>query len=120
MMNGTLESFREALEQEIRKWDGFALALRGRDRVSFDRLVERARSFTVEGSSAGRPYVFETMALSIILSQEKKIRELEETLSAIKSHQPDPPPKKEAKPVEPVVAEKKTLKKPQRSLSEFG
>jgi len=120
-MSRTFESFRDALEQEISEWDGFAIALRSKDRSSFDRLVERARSFAVEASSAGQPIVFETMTLSIILSQDREIRRLEEIVNTIK---PPAPPEtvlpKEEKPVEPVLAQQKPIVKPQRSLGDFG
>ena len=120
-MSATVESSNEALEQEICKWNGFAIALRRNDRESFDRLIERARSFAVETGSAGQPIVFETMTLSIILSQDREIRRLEEIVNTIK---PPAPPEtvlpKEEKPVEPTVAQRKPNKQPQRSLGDFG
>lgn len=116
-MSRTFESFREALEQEISKWNGFAIALRKGDRESFDALIDMCRSYAPEASCAEKTTVLETMEMSIILAHDNRMRQLEETLNAIK---PPSPPEEEEKTVEPLVAERKPLKKPQRGLFDFG
>lgn len=118
MMSGTFESFREALEQEINKWNGFANALRRGDRESFDALMDMCRSYAPETSCSEKTTVFEAMEMAMMLSHDNRIRQLEETLNAIKP--PSPPPEEEEKTVEPVVAERKPLKKSQRGLFDFG
>lgn len=117
-MSRTFESFKEALEQEINKWNGFAIALRRGDRESFDALIDMCRSYAPEGSCSEKTTVLETMEMSIILAHDTRIRQLEETLNAVKP--PSPPPEEEEKTVESVVAERKPLKKPQRGLFDFG
>jgi hypothetical protein len=39
-MGKTVELYRTALEEEIRRWDGFARALRKEDREAFEELMD--------------------------------------------------------------------------------
>jgi hypothetical protein len=73
-----------ALEDEIRRWDGFAKALRSEDRDAFEELMDACRSFASAGSNATQPVIFEPMAMSILLFQQKKLLRLEKELNAIK------------------------------------
>ena len=82
-MGKTVESFRIALEGEINRWNGFAYALRKPDREAFDELMDMCRNYASESSCATNPIVFEPMAMSIMLSQQKKMRELENKLNAL-------------------------------------
>jgi hypothetical protein len=72
----TVESYRIALEEEIHRWDGFARALRKDDREAFDELMDMCRNNAMASGAACNPIIFEPMVMSIILSQEKKLREL--------------------------------------------
>ena len=83
-MGRTVESYRMALEEEIRRWNGFAKALRSEDKEAFDALMDACRSFASAGSNATQPIIFEPMTLSIMLSQQKKLQKLEKELNAIK------------------------------------
>ena len=83
-MGKTVESYRVALEDEIHRWSGFAKALRVEDREAFDALMDTCRSYSSAGSNAAQPIIFESMALSMLLSQQKKIVRLEKTLDAFK------------------------------------
>jgi len=85
-MGKTVESYRMALEDEINRWKGFEKALRTDDKVAFDALMDACRSFASAGSNATQPILFEPMVISILLSQQKKISQLEKTLDAIKQH----------------------------------
>ncbi len=76
-MGKTVESFRIALEGEINRWSGFAWALRKPDREAFDELMDMCRSFASASSCATNPIVFEPMIMSILLAQQKRIRQLE-------------------------------------------
>ena len=75
-MGKTVESYRIALEQEISRWNGFTRALRKEDREAFDELLDMCRSFASDSIAVPSGSVFEPMVISIILSQEKKLREL--------------------------------------------
>jgi len=81
-MGKTVESYRMALEDEIRRWNGFAKALRTEDREAFEAVMDACRLFASAGSNATQPILFEPMVMSILLFQQKKLRRLEKTLDA--------------------------------------
>lgn len=83
-MGKTVESYRMALEDEIRRWNGFAKALRGVDKEVFEELMDASRSFASAGSNAAQPVIFEPMIMSILLFQQEKLRKLEKTVDDIK------------------------------------
>jgi hypothetical protein len=85
-MGRTVESYRMALEDEIRRWNGFAKALRSEDKEAFDALMDACRSFASAGSNATQPILFEPMVLSVLLSQQKWLQRLEKDLDAVKQH----------------------------------
>ena len=88
-MGKTVESYRMALEDEIRRWNGFSKALRTEDREAFEALMDACRLFASAGSNATQPILFEPMVMSILLFQQKKLHRLEKALDAIKrSSQP--------------------------------
>ena len=82
-MGKTVESFRIALEGEINRWSGFARALRKPDREAFDELMDMCRICASESSCATNPISFKPMVMSIILAQQKKLRELEYKLNKV-------------------------------------
>jgi hypothetical protein len=79
-----------ALEDEIRRWNGFAKALRTEDREAFEALMDACRSFASAGSNATQPILFEPMIMSILLYQQKKLHRLEKALDAIKQQSSQP------------------------------
>jgi hypothetical protein len=83
-MGKTVESYRMALEDEIRRWDGFAKALRSEDRTAFEELMDACRVSASAGSNATQPVIFEPMIMSILLFQQKKLSRLEKELNAIR------------------------------------
>ncbi len=85
-MGRTVESYRMALEDEIRRWNGFAKALRSTDRIAFDELMDACRNFASAGSNATQPILFEPMVLSILLFQQQKLQKLEKRLDAVIGH----------------------------------
>jgi hypothetical protein len=89
-MGKTVESYRMALDDEIRRWDGFTRALRSDDREAFEELMDACRSFASAGSNATQPVIFEPMAMSILLFQQKKLARLEKELNAIKQQSSKP------------------------------
>lgn len=83
-MGKTVESYRMALEDEIRRWNGFAKALRAEDREAFEALMDACRLFASAASNATQPILFEPMVMSILLFQQKKLNRLEKALDALK------------------------------------
>jgi hypothetical protein len=89
-MGKTVESYRMALEDEIRRWDGFAKALRTEDREAFEELMDACRSLASAGSNATQPVLFEPMVMSILLFQQRKLTKLERQLNANKEQSSRP------------------------------
>jgi hypothetical protein len=83
-MGKTVESYRIALDTEIQRWNGFAKALRTEDREAFEQMTDACRNHASAGSNATRPVVFESMVMSILLEQQKKLTRIEKELNAIK------------------------------------
>ncbi|MGA2680887.1 MAG: hypothetical protein ABSF44_03705 [Candidatus Bathyarchaeia archaeon] len=81
-MGKTVESYRMAIEDEIRRWNGFAKALRTEDKEAFEALMDACRNYASAGSNATQPVLFEPMVLSILVSQQKQITRLKKALDA--------------------------------------
>jgi hypothetical protein len=75
-----------ALDDEIRRWNGFSKALRTEDKEAFEALMDACRLFASAGSNATKPILFEPMVMSILLFQQKKLHRLEKALDAIRQH----------------------------------
>jgi hypothetical protein len=83
-MGKTVPSYRMALEEEIDRWKGFRKALPSEDeREAFDELMDMCRNYASAGSCATNPIIFEPMVMSIMLAQQKKLRELEYKLNDV-------------------------------------
>ena len=89
-MGKTVESYRIALDIEIQNWSGFAKALRNDDREAFEQILDACRNYASAGSNATRPVLFEAMAMSILLFQEKKLTKLENELNVLKQRSSQP------------------------------
>ncbi len=89
-MGKTVASYRMALDRELQRWSGFARALRKEDRGAFDRMMDACRNYASAGSNATRPVVFEAMAMSILLHQQKTLSRLEKELDAIRGQRSQP------------------------------
>ncbi len=72
-----------ALDDEIRRWNGFAKSLRSEDREAFEELMDACRNFASAGSNATCPILFEPMVMSILLYQHEQLRKLETKLDAL-------------------------------------
>ena len=81
-MGKTVPSYRLALDKELQRWSGFARALRKEDRRVFEDLLDICRNYASAGSNATRPVMFEPMVMSILLDQQKKLKQLQKELRA--------------------------------------
>ena len=72
-----------ALDDEIRRWKGFANALRKEDREAFEALMDACRGYASAGSNAVQPILFEPMIMSMLLSQQVRLQRLEKKLNAL-------------------------------------
>ena len=72
-----------ALDDEIRRWKGFANALRKEDREAFEALMDACRGYASAGSNSVQPILFEPMVMSMLLSQQVRLQRLEKKLDAL-------------------------------------
>jgi len=86
----TVVSYRQAVESEIAKWEGFRKALRMSDAEAFDNMMNACRLYASAGSMATRPVLFEAMVMSILLNQEKAVAEIKERLDRIEKRLQQP------------------------------
>jgi hypothetical protein len=83
-MGKTVPSYRMALEFEIQRWKSFRNALpTEKERAAFDMLMDMCRNNGMASGAACNPIIFEPMVMSILLGQQKKLRELEYKLTAV-------------------------------------
>lgn len=85
-MGRTVPSYRMTLEREIGKWKSFMKALRASDRVAFEDLMNSCRCYASAAGAATRPIISEAMFMSILLSHQKTLSEIED---AIQKFQPE-------------------------------
>ena len=82
-MGRTVPSYRQALEAEIARWDGFRKALRGKDIEAFDKMMNACKAYASAGGMATRTILAEAMFMSILLSQQKELMEIRESLERL-------------------------------------
>ncbi len=73
-----------AIEEEIRRWNGFAKALRREDKEAFDNLLDACRSYASAGSNATQPLPIEPMMMSMLLSLQIRLQQLQRELDELK------------------------------------
>jgi len=83
VLGRTVPSYRQALEEEIMRWEGFKRALRDKDEEAFDRMMNACRIYASAGGMATRPILAEAMFMSILLSQKRELMEIRESLERL-------------------------------------
>ena len=83
VLGRTVPSYRQALEEEILRWEGFKRALRDKDEDAFNEMMNACRIYASAGSMATRPILTEAMFMSILLSQWKELMEIRESLERL-------------------------------------
>jgi hypothetical protein len=68
---------------EINRWEGFRKALRDKDLEAFDRMMNACRMHASAGGMATRTILAEAMFMSILLSQQKELMEIRESLERL-------------------------------------
>ena len=83
-MGKTVPSYRMAIEFEIDHWKSFRSALANdEEKLAFDQVMDMCRGLASAGSAACSPIIFEAMAMSILVTQQKKMHQLENELTNI-------------------------------------
>jgi hypothetical protein len=75
-MGRTLPTYRNVVEEIVADWDGFRRALRAEDRDKFDAMMLKARGHASAGGFDVRIDPTESVFISILLENEKKLAEL--------------------------------------------
>ena len=76
-MGRTIPTFNTFLQNEESSWRAYRRALRNREeKEAFEALFARARVYTAEATAAARPVPFDSVVMSILLSQELELRRL--------------------------------------------
>ena len=79
-MGRTVPTFTNIIDEEVASWGKFRRALRAEDQEAFDDLFRAARIHLAENFYAMRTVPFESIVMSMVLEQQKRLRRLEEQL----------------------------------------
>ncbi|WP_232700571.1 hypothetical protein [Halobacterium wangiae] len=80
-MGRTNRTYRDRLESTHSDLGDFRRALRYRDQAHYDRLWEHARGYADAAGYANLPRDLDSIYLSILVAQERRITELEARLN---------------------------------------
>jgi hypothetical protein len=75
-MGRTVPSFRIALEDAIKRWDGYRRVLRQSDQEAFDHMMDACRLHVMASGNATRPDPLEASLISILLEHQMKLETL--------------------------------------------
>ena len=79
-MGRTVPTFTQVIEQEMESWSKFRRGLRKEDQEVLDDLFRAARMQLASNAYAVRPIPFDSIIISMLLAQQRMIRELERRL----------------------------------------
>jgi hypothetical protein len=82
-MGRTVPTFTMVIQEEMESWTKFRRALRREDQEAFDDLFRAARLQLAGCAYAARPIPFESVAMAMLVAQQRAIRELQQSLSAV-------------------------------------
>ena len=76
-MGRTVPTFTMVVQQEMESWSKFRRGLRREDQEALDELFRAARLQLASSAYAVRPIPFESIIMSMLIAQQRTIRELE-------------------------------------------
>jgi len=88
-MGRTVPTFTMVVQQEMESWAKFRRGLRREDQEALDELFRAARLQLAGSAYAARPIPFESIAMSMLLSQQKLIRELRGRIARLEAADDD-------------------------------
>ncbi len=83
-MGRTVPTFTMVLQAEVDSWSKFRRGLRKEDQDAMDELFRAAHMQLAGSAYAARAIPFESVAMSMLLAQQRMIRELKEELGKLK------------------------------------
>jgi len=82
-MGRTVPTFTNLIDEEVASWSKFRRGLRKSDQEIFDSIFRAAKLHLAENFYAMRAVPFESMMMSIVIEQQKKIKNLEQTITTL-------------------------------------
>lgn len=76
-MGRTVPTFTNIIDQELASWSKFRRGLRAEDQELFDEIFRAAKLHLAENFYAMRTIPFESIMISIVIEQARRIRNLE-------------------------------------------
>ncbi len=89
-MGRTVPTFTMVVQEEMESWSKFRRGLRREDQEALDELFRAARLQLASSAYAARPIPFESIAMSMLLAQQRMIRALEARIAGLEDRADDP------------------------------
>jgi hypothetical protein len=83
-MGRTVPTFTMIIQAEMETWSKFRRGLRKEDQESLDELFRAARMQLASSAYAARPIPFESIVMSMLIMQQRMIKELQHHLAVEK------------------------------------
>ena len=84
-MGRTVPTFTMVIQAEMETWSKFRRGLRKEDQEALDELFRAARMQLASSAYAARPIPFESIVMSMLIMQQRVIKELQRHLAVEKS-----------------------------------
>ncbi len=73
-MGRTVPTYRQALEERLRRWEEFGrLLTTPEERAAFDALIRGARRYIAQATYVGSPDLLESLLLSVLLDLARQL-----------------------------------------------
>jgi hypothetical protein len=82
-MGRTVPTFTNLIDAELSSWSKFRRGLRKEDQEVFDEIFRATKLHLAENFYAMRAVPFESMMMSILVEQQKRIKRLEEEMKRL-------------------------------------
>lgn len=79
-MGRTIPTFTMVVQQEIEGWSKFRRGLRKEDQEALDELFRASRLQLAGSAYAARPIPFESIVMSMLIMQQRMIKQLQQRL----------------------------------------
>jgi len=92
-MGRTVPTFTMVIQQEMDSWGKYRRGLRKEDQEALDELFRAARLQLAGSAYAARPIPFESIAMSMLVAQQRAVRDLERRIARMEAlHERDAKP----------------------------
>jgi hypothetical protein len=81
-MGRTIPTFTQVIQAEMETWTKFRRGLRKEDQEVLDELFRAARMQLASSAYAARPIPFESIVMSMLIMQQRMIKELRQQVAS--------------------------------------